>query len=31
MELSRDNVQKRKESPDMELSRDNNKKRYVFK
>ena len=31
MEMSRDNDQKRKESPYMELSRDNDQKRYVHK
>ena len=31
MEMSRDNVQKRRESPYMEKSRDNDQKRYVYK
>ena len=30
MEMSRDNVQKRRESPYMEKSRDDNQKRYVY-
>ena len=31
METSRDNVQKRKESPYMEKSREDDQKRYVYK
>ena len=31
MEMSRDNDQKKKESPYMEMSRDNDQKRYVYK
>ena len=31
MEMSRDNVQKRRESPYMEKARDNDQKRYVYK
>ena len=31
MEMSRDNVQKRRESPDMEKSRDNDQKRNVYR
>ena len=31
MEMSRDNVQKRKESPYMEKSRDNDQQRYLYK
>ena len=31
MEMSRDNDQKREESPYMEFSRDNDQKRYVYK
>ena len=31
MEMSRDNDQKRKESPYMEMSRDNDQKTFVYK
>ena len=31
MEMSRDNDQKREESPYMEFSRDKDQKRYVYK
>ena len=31
MEMSRDNDQKRKESPNMEKSRDNDQKKCVYK
>ena len=31
MEMSRDNDQKRKESPSMEMSRDNDQKTCVYK
>ena len=31
MEMSRDNVQKRREAPYMEKSRDNDQTRYVYR